>query len=441
MPENVDSYRRNLLLGLAACTALRALPASAATSRGPLQPERFGARGDGKTDDAEALTRCFAEAQAICSKGGNAEVVLSGIYATSRGILVNHSAGNLSIRGASEGAGFLVLTPLTDAKSSKELACLFIRGGKTVGAANSILANARFGAQALRLGPGHGLSAGDVVQIANFTGFMRDRREVLVHVVGVSGDTITLAQPLPFDIDIRQTAEVRKLAVARGVLIDQLTFDAGGISDFSGLYLEYLEAPIVSRISTRGFRGRRGEAQNYSFIIGGSFNQLVDAGSGLSGATDSVKFWDISEAEISGVVARNSNGFGIGLTFASRNQINRIRSSGAAGRGIKLFGACANAFTDVVVENSGKTGLSLSSGSSYNTFEGTVATGNKESGHWLNGTGNNHNRFHNVRSTNNGVDLMVAATAPLIDLDNSFSGVQGGFGRTFIAPSTGTLID
>ncbi len=398
-----------------------------------LSPKEFGAAGDGQTDDTEALTALAKAANAAAAARRPVEIHISGRHAVSRTIMLRPGGAPFSVIGQGSGTGFVAL-------GNARMDCLALRGGGSGGQAQRIAAPAAFGATTLALSGGAALAAGDVLLVSNATGYDRDRRDCLVEVVSAAGGRVTLKRPLPFAINPSQPATATKLALVRGVKVVNLSFDGRKASGgATGLTCAFLRDPFVESIRSNGFSRQSGYGQVYGPCLGGRFHDLDDTGSGWQGNSNSIKFVNISGAQITDVAVNNSNGFGIGITFVSDSRLGGLKSIASAGRGLKLFGACKNEFTTLIVNNSGKTGLSISSGSSHNTFSGVEARGNRETGVWLNGTANDSNRFTRINASGNGIDLMVAATAPLVDRGNVFTGALTGFDKVQIEPATQTV--
>ena len=397
-----------------------------------LHPQDFGAAGDGASDDTEALTRLAEAANAAARAGKAVEIHVAGRHAVSRTITLRPGGAPFSVIGQGSDTGFVALG---DARFD----CLAISGGRPLGGATAVSPAAR-GSEQLVLASAAGLKAGDVLLVSSATGYLKDSRACLLEVAGVSGNRVALRHPLPFDIHPALGATATRHQLVRGVRVANLAFNGRRASGpAGGLRCAYLHAPFVEGIQTSHFSRAPIYGQVYGPCLGGRFHDLTDTASG-AGGSDSIKFINITDAQIGEITANQSSGIGIGITFVTGSRMAGLKSIGSAGRGLKLFGSCDNQLNNLVVNRSGKTGLSISSGSSHNRFIGIEARGNKESGVWLNGTDNSHNHFTHVTATGNGIDLMVAATAPLVDRGNVFTGQLSGFDKTVIAPATGTTL-
>lgn len=425
--------RRTFLGGLAAGIAVLPQSSRAAGDAARFRPEDHGAAGDGRTDDTAALAACLAAALAAQRAGRPAEIVVSRTHLVTDTLLVRQLPAPLAIRGAGAAAGFI-------AGGGGRMTCLHVRAGGARGEPVAIVSPAQAGSRVIEVADAGGLQAADILLVTNATGYRQDRRQGLVVAAAVQGRAVTLAGGLPFAIDPQLPARLQAQTMTAGLTVENLSFRRGSATgEASGLRVEYCRSPRISGIRSDGFNGHLSSGQAYGPCLGGRYVDLADRGSGSRPEIDSIKFWGVSEAEIADVTSRESGGFGIGISFVSGSRLDRLTVEGANGRGLKLFGSCANRLSGLRVVGSDKTGLSISGGSSFNRFTGVEAIGNRESGVWLNGTANNNNRFERVVSRDNGVDLMVAATAPLVDRGNTFSGVSG-LRRTSIAPSTGTVI-
>jgi hypothetical protein len=106
-------------------------------------------------------------------------------------------------------------------------------------------------------------------------------------------------------------------------------------------------------------------------------------------------------------------------------------------RVFKTTGSTDNTFKNLTLTGGQvRTGLSFSSGTSYNKIYNLVST-KSASCVWLNGTGNNYNYFDgvitndcNIRATTSikpriGYSISVGRTAPYVDVGNTFINVDG----------------
>lgn len=396
-----------------------------------LHPRDFGAVGDGETDDSAALNKCMLAAREK-SANGPVEVIIDRRHAVAASVTLSGPKGPVAVRGVGTEAGLRAIGQAT----VTSLAIKGAPGWPEVGA--SIARNAGRGESRLILAAPIAAAAGDFLQIWNETGFTTDRRQTLLQIARIEGPSVTLASPLPFPIDTRHAAEVRISPVASTVTIEGLTFDGRANSgDSRGLHIASLLSPRVSRVLTIGFDRRYSAGQIYDSCHKGEFSDLSDDGSG----SNAIRFQNLAGASIQRIGARGAKGVGISLNFMSGCELSALSTDRPAGRAIKLSGVCGNQFSDVAIRDGGYTGLSISSGSSYNIFRRTVCIGNKQSGCWLNGTGNNNNRFIDITSRANNPDLVVWATPPLVDLDNRFSNVHGGFAKMAVRPETRTVIE
>jgi hypothetical protein len=425
--------RRALMAGALGAAFAPRLDAQA-KSYPVLRPETFGAVGDGSTDDTAALNRCFAAVRAAGAKFGGADVRLAGRYAVSATVVLRNFTGNISIRGMNADAGFNAIGPGNPW-------CLSISGGRTVPNGTAIRRDASHRQHTIAVFDTNLFAAGDYVVIGNDTGYEKDSRRHINRVARVSGDTLELELPLPFDLTAQQRTWVNKVSLTGHVSVDQLMFDgSANRGDARGLSAQYLFAPRISRIRSNSFDRDTSRSQMYQLCYGGSFSQLRDERSG-SRRTNGIQFYMISNASIRDAESIGSTGFGVGITFVNSCAIRNVRSIRAALRGVKLYSACSNTLANIAAYESGKTGLGLTSGSSYNSFVNTETLNNGESGHWLNGTGNVGNKFDKVSSRGNGtVDLHVAVTPPLMDLDNVFLNVEPGIGKMAVDPQTRTIV-
>lgn len=433
--------RRGLLIasGAAVAGGVLAAPAVArqqaarkAGENARFHPQDFGAAGDGASDDTEALLKLAEAANASARDGKAVEIHIASRHAVSRTITLRPAGAPFSVIGQGSDTGFVAL-------GGGRFDCLAVSGGRPLGGATAVSPATR-GSEQLVLASAAGLKAGDVLLVSSATGYLKDSRACLVEVAGVSGNRVSLRHPLPFDINPGLAATATRQHLVRGVKVANLVFNGRkATGPAGGLRCAYLHAPFIESIQTSHFAGAPIYGQVYGPCLGGRFHDLTDTGSG-AGGSDSIKFINITDAQIGEITANQSSGIGIGITFVTGSRMGGLKSIGSAGRGLKLFGSCDNQLNNIVVNRSGKTGLSISSGSSHNRFTGIEARGNKESGVWLNGTDNSHNHFTHVTASGNGVDLMVAATAPLVDRGNVFTGQLSGFDKTVIAPATGTTL-
>jgi len=435
MNNSKRAVRRKLLRAISLTGPAILLPARGLrgeTLDASFRPEDFGAVGNAINDDTFALAKCFDAAGAIVRKGGNATIVLANVYAVAATTSIRNINGNLSLIGTQPGAGF-------KAVGTDDVICVHLSGGRQVGLTWTAELKASRGDRFVPVGSLSGLVPRQNLLLSQPTGYAKDVQRYLNRVVDVSDNGIELEFPLPNDIPGQFSTRFDVIDITGSVKIKNLTFDGTGNSGNStGLKADFLRAPVVTHVTSRGFDQERGEGQSYLYCYRGSFSGLRDQRSGRSGSTNSIKFYVISNSRIYDVQVQNSKGFAIGLTHCSYCKVKDIASIGAAGRGIKLFSSSANEFSGVRVIDSGKTGLSVTGGSSYNRFEAIETKHNKQAGLWLNGTGNNFNRFMGVQSAQNGTDIQVAATPPLLDQGNLFSEVSRDAKRLAIDPRTRT---
>lgn len=397
-------------------------------------PEDFGAVGDGKTDDAPALRKCFEAAERIVRDGGDAEIVFSNTYAVASTVSLKDFTGRLTLRGTSARSTFKAI-------GSADLICLHLKGGRLLGPPLSTDLKASQGVRSIRVGDLSGISPGQYIVLSQETGYEKDFQRYLNRVAEVAEGAISLELPLPNDIRGNYPTQIQLLDIKGSVTIENLGFDGSENSGNStGLRAEFLHDPAISWVSSVAFDRQSAEGQSYLYCYQGDFSNLRDRQSGRIGSTNSIKFLMISNARISDVHVLDSKGFAIGLTHCSHCRMEDLSSFGAAGRGIKLFSASSNDIRRVRVVASGKTGLSISNGSSYNRFETVEAVQNSQAGLWLNGTANNFNTFKGVVSSGNGIDVQVGVTASLVDQGNVLLDVAHGAKKLAINPKTGTTV-
>lgn len=355
-----------------------------------LTPEKFGAVGDGSTDDATALGDLVTAALAAASATNAVRIELSRLYATSTALAFNK--GNIKVIGVAPGAGFKAIG--TGAISVLGFS------GTTVGNPINITANYTYGTSGnilvvntIDTGAGN-LAAGDFIQVLNATGVVsQDFRGFYTQIWAVTGTgpyNVVVAEPVPFSINSSLSATIQKITALSGVHIEGIAFDGVGNtgSSTTGLWCVGLTDPVIKDLTFQDFDNISGAAVVLSSVYGGVIDGLRAKRSGNIGGSNAIVLSYISKiTDVRHVIATEMTGSGIGLNWCS-GQFTDLQSHLQVdnARNIKFFGCCGW-IGNGIHTTGGDTAIAIESGSSDFIVNGAMAIGAK-SGWWSNGTNN-----------------------------------------------------
>ena len=183
-----------------------------------LEVGNFGAKADGKSNDAPAITAALA---ALKGKPGVVHLP-AGTYAIASTIGM---PSNAILRG--DGAG---VTTLACAPPSSGSDCIGING-KLVGAFRAVTAGATLGSKTITLADAGGFVAGDWAELRETNGtwdsapatWAKSVVGQMVRVTGVSGNQLTIDAPLRLGYEAALNPEICRVAPAHHIGIEDLT--------------------------------------------------------------------------------------------------------------------------------------------------------------------------------------------------------------------------
>lgn len=355
--------------------------------------------GLGSLSDHAAI----ALAVAACDAGGGGEVLLPhGTFSPSSAIDL---PSGVKLRGAGAGSTIIRL-------NSSDNANLFSAGAISSGGV-LLASDGTEGARTVTLASGGvaalGLVVGDLICLV-VTDMTANQYSV---VKGISGQIITLSDPLYETYTTANGATMRKVTPVSNIGLSDMTLDgtlATGTTAHGVYWLNTLNATLEN-VTVQNFANGSGV-----LIVGGYGLQARGVRAlkcGNLGYAD-FEISNITAAQCSDILSTNSSGFGPCFFFVNGSVVSNITSNGATDRGLKLANAAYNAFTNVHVANSGiaYAGLAITILSHHNNFTNVIALRNGVAGIWLEGTASNtgvhHNRLVNCTSLyNENYDLEI----------------------------------
>lgn len=248
--------------------------------------KKFGAIGDGTTDDTAALQNAInaAGSGTLFFESGKRYKITSPLILSTSGIKIE--GNNSTLDGSAQPAS----TTLTDKFALK------VQG--SIGNAVSITADVVVGASKLSVSSTTGLTAGDIILVysaekwpdgatgsTSFKGALHKIRSV------DSGTALTLMDGTFFSYATASGANIKRITPVSDVTINSLKVIMGGLNKaHSGIRLQYTENVSLMNCETTQTEDT-GVFADYCFggnIIGGSFtycNSPADGSSGVTGNT------------------------------------------------------------------------------------------------------------------------------------------------------------
>lgn len=414
----------------------------------------YGARCNGSGDDTAALNKLFADASLRAERDGGVNVLIQGDVCVITGAVVATLKHNSWIMGrASDGSDRKVVIRC---RANGNGWCLALEGGGRQVEVIRLTKPAKMWDRKISVAGATSLRVGQYINITySQTGNRNhDDQGQFNRVIDVESDVVQLAYPLTFPIDQVEHAAVQyNNTVAVGVRIVGLHVDLGEVTrgTRSGIFISNLSNAILDELSVANLKvfSRAGVGEQSGISVFNCDACSITRLQAEDTSGESLYFYGITASKILDSRVSRAGGPGGQVNHTSLSLVANYVVDGARGRALKLYGTTATRFDRIRLRGSvgfqfpngefvNYTGFSLSSASSHNVIT-NLSVSDASDCIWLNGTGNNYNRFENITTSRcllpdrragfllPGYDITVAATAPTIDAGNMFEKLDGRF--------------
>lgn len=204
----------------------------------------FGAKGDGTTDDTEAIQ------SAIDASGGGTVSFPPGTYVTTGRIDLS---SNVSLE------GYGAILHATDSDPTSGITSLLYATGSD-GTKTNLDANAAAGARTVTLPSGQGanFASGDILGLESTTVIYGTTQSRELHsVVKVVGDVLTLDQPLDWAYNTTATAQFWKMTPVQNVTIRGLKFTSADPTTYTqySIRLKKAQGCVIENVTLENVGG------------------------------------------------------------------------------------------------------------------------------------------------------------------------------------------
>jgi hypothetical protein len=374
-----------------------------------------GAVGDGVADDTAEIQ---AAIDAVEAAGGGVVYFPRGIYLITTDLVIDQQ--KVSLRGAGVGVAIIkgsgTLSPFN--------AIRFV--GVGLGSALGPLTSNFFrGDKVADLTSVTGLAAGDLLYFDSTVSVPPGQNStiaLITEVTSIASLAVTVEAPSPILIQTSETHTVKEWTPLYAPGVSDLTIDMGlatgavhrGIQS-NDVRLGRFERLEILNCSESGFQSFRGYQNRYEVTLRrcGSANE-----SDFQAAFETHSYFD--------VLSINATGFGPQLIGCSYCDGPGLRSTGAAGRGIKLHGVLESTFDALHGLNSASTGVAFTLRTQHNNIGSVIGMSNvagsgNDVGLWFSGESNIGNYIASAKLTiNTSFDIQLNST----DTDNVINGAH-----------------
>lgn len=380
----------------------------------------FGAVGDGTTDDTTAIQSALDASLLVEFDGLTYKT--TGALTLSAGQRVR-GVGRHTVIKPSGSSSYNVFSVIGSRGSSASLAVDGVEYARSIQLATGSVA-------AL------GLTMGDYIFISD-----DDVRSQLTRIVTISGQALTLADPLYWPFTLAKNSYVAKESLVTGLRISDLTID-GSVNtgaNTSGMYLAHCLDCLLENLDLVSLKGA-GIFVDVGYATVARQIRLRTCGNASLAdfhavAQTGFRFEDVDSLQASG--------FGPVVIFSSGGLLRGVRVIAPTGRCFKLqrSAGCVLQGFQIHGAPTSLTGLGIVVGSRRNLLSGAEVVGTAGDGLWLDG---DYNECTGVKVLGNGRDIDVSSgtgnvimgefgTSGLIDGGTDTRLVQTGAGWATVA--------
>lgn len=227
----------------------------------------------------------------------------------------------------------------------------------------------------------------------------------IAEVTAINGNVISFEPMIPFSIALIESHWIRASVPISNFMLEGITFvgSANAAIAQRGVQTRFMRDAKFYDVLFRDFTGAAAFISDFSF--GTRVAELTAVNCGSVSESD-LFFRGQTMMLARGLFSRRASGFGPQLSQCTGVQASQIHSFGAFGRAVKFNACLYSTFSDLIGNECRDTGVAITLGTQFCTFNNLVACNNRglvynEEGIWFSGQMNQNNLLTNVVAYNN----------------------------------------
>lgn len=339
------------------------------------------------------------------------------------------------------------------AKGAAAIKLFYFAGG--LGTARLLSTNVAEDARELTLGNPAGFADGTIAAFSATDPTSTQIHEWVTYVEDVTGNTLTVADPMPVGILTSDSYSIRPLStfLERAGLRDLRLVNETTADGVFGLHVQYFDRFRLSGVDFEGFKPTGGNTAAGCYLYYGTNLYAHDCYSTNSGSNfySAMTFYACTGMRGGALRSYADASFGIQMIGGTALNLGGLSVVGSgmvqAGRGLKFNAVCKSTFSDLIANGNANTGLAITNAclhlgiTNVQVYENGWNPAGHNAGVWFSSQYNMYNRIVGITGRGNlNRDIEVNASDDnnrIYDVEPGMVVFDAGAGNIVARPDTG----